>query len=325
MLVQLKDIRKYYYIRGGFFRKQVLRAVDKVSLHLISGETLALVGESGCGKTTCGLITARLIKPDSGQVIFKGQDLFQLTGRSLQTVRRQIQVVLQNPLSSLDPRMRIYDGIIEPLRIHQKALKLSRESARKHVLEMAKVVGLREEDLLKLPRQLSGGQQQRACICRALVLSPVLVILDEPTSALDVSVQAKVLNLLLDLRSEYGLTYLFITHNMGVARYVANRVAVMYLGKIVEIGEAEEVLSAGLHPYTSALMKAVLAPSVPLSSREPLRGEPEMPVGLSKGGCVFQNRCKEVTPVCREATVPLVQVYDGHYVRCLKFATHQED
>jgi len=279
---------------------------------------LVLMGESGCGKTTCGLTVIRLLEPTSGQVTLGGVDLFSLKGDALRSVRRNVQVVLQNPLASLDPRVTVRRAIAEPMIIQRRHLSLSRHEMASKVSELAQIVGLREEDLDRYPRDLSGGQQQRVCICRALVLGPRFLVMDEPTSSLDVSVQARALNLILDLREQFGLTYLFVTHDAAVARYVGDRVAIMYLGQIVEVGSIDKVFEDPLHPYTRALLQSVLTPHSSLDEIEALlEGSPEKAVNLPEG-CIFQRRCKVMGDECLACRPELLEVRSGHFVRCHK-------
>lgn len=316
VLLKAHGVSKYFPVRGRFLSRDVVKAVDNVSFSVKDGEALVLMGESGCGKTTCGLTVIRLLEPTSGEVILKGRKLFSLERDALRRIRRDMQVVLQNPLASLDPRIPVRQAIAEPMVIHRRHLRLSREEMASRVSDLARIIGLREEELDRYPRDLSGGQQQRICICRALVLEPSFVVMDEPTSSLDVSVQARVLNLILDLRERFGLTYLFITHSAAVARYVGERVAVMYLGQIVEVGSVHKVFDEPLHPYTRALLHSVLTPHSSLDeTRVLLEGSPERAINLPPG-CIFQRRCKVVAEGCLARTPELVEVHEGHFVRC---------
>ena len=316
-LIRVIELSKYFPIRSTtLFRREAIKAVDNVSFEIKAGETLALMGESGCGKTTCALTIIRLLEPTKGDVIFGGERLFALEGEDLRGIRRNMQVVLQNPLASLDPRITLRQTIREPLIIHRHELKVSSEEIEARVVELARRVGLEGEELDRYPRDLSGGQQQRGCICRALILEPEFLVLDEPTSSLDVSVQARTLNLLLDLREEFGLTYLFVTHNAAVARYVGDRVAIMYLGNLVELGGVEEVFGEPVHPYTKALIGSVLSPRTTLDQVSViLKGTPEAPLKLPPG-CVFQRRCREVSSECFTHKPELKEVSLGHFVAC---------
>lgn len=316
VLIRIGRLSKYFPLHKGAFSRQVLKAVDDVSFDVRRGEVVVLMGESGCGKTTCGLTAMRLFEPTSGEVLFKDKRLFSLRGDELRSIRQDMQVVLQNPLSSLDPRVTIRRAIEEPLVIHRRSLRLSREEVARRVSDLAEIVGLREEELDRYPRNLSGGQQQRACICRALALRPSFLVMDEPTSALDVSVQARVLNLLLDLREGFGMTYLFITHGAAVARYIGQRVVILYLGQVVEQGRIDQVLDSPLHPYTRALMNAVLSPYGSVREKAPpLEGAPESATEL-KPGCVFEKRCREKGEECATDCPDLIEVCEGHFVRC---------
>jgi len=317
-LLRVRGLCKHFVLRSGVLARHTLKAVDDVSFDISRGEVLVLMGESGCGKTTCGLTAIRLYEPTSGEVIFGGKKLLELQGNELRRTRQEMQVVLQNPLPSLDPRVTVRRAIAEPLVIHRKYLGLNRSGEEARVAELVRIVGLREEELDRYPRNLSGGQQQRACICRALVLEPRFLVMDEPTSALDVSVQARVLNLLLDLRKELSLTYLFITHGAAVARYIGERVAIMYLGQIVEMGSIDEVLDGPLHPYTRALMNSVLDPHGTVKDKKVLlEGAPESAVDLPPG-CCFQKRCKQASDECLSCAPELARVHDGRFVRCHK-------
>lgn len=317
-LLRANRVSKYFHLRGGLFPGKVVRAVDGVTFDIAAGESLVLMGESGCGKTTCALTVMRLIEPTAGEVVFRGRELFSLQAKELRAVRRSMQIVLQDPLSSLDPRVSARQAILEPLRIYQRQLRLSKRDMEERVSHLAEMVGLREEELDRYPRELSGGQQQRVCICRALILQPELLVLDEPTSALDVSVQARVLNLIIDLRTKLNLTYLFVTHNAAVARYIGDRIGIMYLGKIVEVGDAQAVLDGPLHPYTRVLLASVLSPVESVEEKHlTLRGSPERPVDLPVG-CVFQRRCDWANTECREGMPELAEARPGHWVRCYR-------
>lgn len=321
--LQVLGLCKYFPIRRGLLdfwgKKNYLKAVDGVSFYIKKGETLVLIGESGCGKTTCGLTLLRLLDPTAGKVLLGGKDLFTLESREMLAFRRHMQIILQNPLAALDPRISARETILEPLAIHRKILGISFKEAMERAERLAnEEVGLLKEELNRYPRELSGGQQQRVCICRALVLEPQFLVLDEPTSALDVSVEARVLNLLLDLRDRFQLTYLFITHDAAVARYIGDRVAVMYLGKIVELGNIDEVFDEPLHPYTKALMESVLTPRTMLPKKEIiLRGAPESPINPPEG-CIFQRRCREHDNHCGSEEPSLIEVHAGHFVSCKK-------
>jgi len=300
-IMEIRNLKTYFPIRSGLLQRTVghVKAVDSVDLSIQKGEIFGLVGESGSGKTTLARTILRLIEPTSGQVIFDGTDILKVDRKNLKRMRKDFQIVFQNPFLSLNPRMTVRNIIAEPLRAHTEM----RESEITHrVSELLRLVGLTDEQLWRYSVELSGGQAQRVCVARALALNPSFVVLDEPTSSLDVSVQAQVLNLLKDLQKELGLTYLLITHDLGVVEYLVNRVAVMYLGKIVEVGNFEEIFQNAAHPYTQALLSAV--PNVDGTSLTPsriiLRGSVPSPANPPTG-CTFHPRCpKYIGDVCRE-------------------------
>jgi oligopeptide transport system ATP-binding protein len=297
-LVEVSGLRKYFPVRGGLFGRVVdqVRAVDDVSFTINKGETLGLVGESGCGKTTVGRMVLRLLEPSAGSVKFAGTDLAQLTNKELRQLRRRMQIVFQDPYSSLNPRRTVGDAIGEPLYVHGLARGPDLE---RRVAELLERVGLPASYRSRYPHEFSGGQRQRVCIARALALQPELVVCDEAVSALDISIQAQILNLLEDLQQEFGLTYLFISHNLNVVRHIADRIAVMYLGKLAELADAEELFHSPKHPYTRALISAnpLPDPDAPLSPI-PLKGEPPSPLNPPPG-CRFHTRCPEVFEPCR--------------------------
>ncbi len=313
VLVEVRNLKKYFPVGGLLFTKAWVKAVDGVSFQIHRGETLGLVGESGCGKTTTGRLILRLIEPTAGEVVFEGKNVFKLKGRELKEFRRKANMVFQDPYTSLDPRMTVFDIIMEPLRVH--GIKVPDPEA--FVVKLLYEVGLNESHLYRYPHEFSGGQRQRIAIARVLALQPEFVVLDEPTSALDVSVQAQILNLLKDLQRKYGLTYLFISHNLGVVRYMSNRIAVMYLGKIVELGPAEEVFENPLHPYTKALFESIPIPD-PRKARvkkSRVTGEPPSPINPPPG-CRFHPRCPHATDRCRREEPPFIEYTREHYVAC---------
>jgi len=292
----------------------VVQAVTDVSFSIQRGETFALMGESGCGKTTCALTMIRLLEPTSGHVFFDGQDIFALKGKELRALRKQFQIVFQNPQEAMDPLISVERTIEEPLVIHRSELPRKRRKAL--VREFANAVGLRDEHLKRYPRELSGGEQQRVCICRALILQPQFIVLDEPTSALDVSVQARVLNLLTRLKEQFELTYLFISHDAAVVKWMADRVGVLYLGRLIELGPTEAIFSRPSHPYTSALIQSVLTVGGRLEEkRVVLKGSPPSPTAML-AGCVFYERCPERNDRCQEGVAPYIEVEENHLVSC---------
>jgi len=310
-LLRLEGVRKYFRVRGSLFK--TLKAVDGVTLEVGRGETLGLVGESGCGKSTLGRLAVRLIEPTSGRILFEGEDVTRLNSRRLREFRRRAQIVFQDPNTSLNPRMTIYEILMEPL--YEYGVAPSDPEG--FLAEQLASVGLGREHLFRYPHELSGGQKQRVAILRALLLNPSLIVLDEPTSALDVSVQAQILNMLKDLQAERKMSYLFISHDIAVVNYMSDRIAVMYLGKIVEEGRAEAVLERPAHPYTRFLLSAVPIPNPRLRNRrrERLQGEPPSPIDVPPG-CRFHPRCPYAMDVCRREEPPFAELEPGHRVAC---------
>jgi oligopeptide transport system ATP-binding protein len=319
VLLRAEHLKKYFPIRAGvLLQREVARvhAVDDVSFELRAGETLGLVGESGCGKSTLARCVARLYDITSGSVIFEGTDISKTSRRQLRPVRRDLQMVFQDPYASLNPRKRVGEIIADPLRIHRAG---DRAQIKKRVLELLEVVGLSAEHINRFPHEFSGGQRQRIGVARALALKPKLVIADEPVSALDVSIRAQVINLLDDLQEEFGLTYIFIAHDLGVVRHVSDRIAVMYLGKIVEISPAEELYQRPVHPYTEALLSAVPIPDPDLSAaRQQIVLEGDVPSPIAPpSGCRFHPRCRYATEICKTEEPPLVPHGSlGHLAAC---------
>ena len=319
-LLEVKNLRKYFPIRKGFFRKTVgnVRAVDDVSFFVNAGETLGLVGESGCGKTTTSRCILRAMPPTSGEMLFRTKDgptvdLAKLNRGELRPLRPQMQMIFQDPYGSLNPRMTLFDIVGEPLLVNGMANRKEREE---RVAELLRLVGMRPEYMQRFPHAFSGGQRQRIGIARALSVNPCLVVADEPVSALDVSVQAQILNLMLDLQKRLNLTYLFVAHNLSVVKHICDRVAVMYVGKLVEMADTEELYHSPKHPYTAALMAAVpVADPRIKSGNVELQGEVPSPAN-PPSGCYFHPRCEFVLDVCRIETPVFREITPNHFVAC---------
>lgn len=345
-LVNVKNLVKHYPIRKGVVPRTVglVRAVDDISFSIARGHTLGLVGESGCGKTTAGRTILRLIEPTSGQVTFDGRDVFSLGAREMRSLRRQMQIIFQDPYGSLNPRMTIGAMLEEPILVHgihsiepgeeadletdgdaissreslSSRFSLSRRrEARETVAELLRLVGLPAESAGRYPHEFSGGQRQRIGIARALALRPKFIVCDEAVSALDVSIQAQILNLLKELQQRFNLTYLFIAHDLAVVKHISDRIAVMYLGEIVEEAETEELFAHPLHPYTQALLTSIPVP-IPRAKRERVRVEGDAPTPISPpSGCRFHTRCPVAIPECKIDKPPLLEVRPGHRVACI--------
>jgi oligopeptide transport system ATP-binding protein len=316
ILVSIKNVKKHFPIKKGFFNKQVgaVRALDGINLNVYQGETLGLVGESGCGKSTLGRVILRLLPATAGSVQFQNIDVLTCDSETMKKLRGDMQIVFQNPYASLDPRMTVGQSIAEPLSVH----KIARGAElNKKVTELMSLVGLSSAMFDRYPHEFSGGQRQRIGIARALALRPKLIVADEPVSALDVSVQAQILNLLIDLRREFGLTYVFIAHNLDVVRYISDRIAVMYLGVIVEVGKTDSVYRTPLHPYTKALISAapIPDPDVDRSGRIILTGDLPSPAN-PPSGCRFHTRCPMAQPNCVTDIPELREIVTGHTSAC---------
>jgi oligopeptide transport system ATP-binding protein len=316
-LLEVRHVKKYFPIRQGVVQREVARvhAVDDVSFAVREGETLGLVGESGCGKSTLGRTIVRLLEPTDGEIVFQGRQIGHLGARAMRPLRREMQMVFQDPYASLNPRKRVGTIVSDPMRIHNLG---SRAEQKKRVGEILETVGLSPEHYNRFPHEFSGGQRQRIGIARALALRPKLIVADEPVSALDVSIQSQMLNLLDDLQKELQLTYIFIAHDLGVVRHVSNRIAVMYLGKIVELSPAEELYTRPIMPYTEALLSAVPIPDPDLAEkRERIVLEGDVPSPIHPpSGCRFHPRCRYATDVCRELEPPLVDYGNSHLAAC---------
>ncbi|HLB14523.1 MAG TPA: dipeptide ABC transporter ATP-binding protein [Burkholderiales bacterium] len=318
VLLEVSGLVKHFEVGGGFLGRTagVVRAIEGVSFQIRRGETLGLVGESGCGKTTTGRCILLLERPTSGRILFEGTDLTGLSDEKLRSMRRRIQVIFQDPYSSLNPRMTVGQILAEPLKVHGIVPDPAARAAR--VCELLTQVGLHSQHADRYPHQLSGGQRQRVGIARALAMEPALIVCDEPVSALDVSIQAQIINLLEELQTRLGLTYLFIAHDLSVVRHISDRVAVMYLGKIVELADRRSLYEDPLHPYTRALLSAVPIPDPQLEARRErmvLRGEVPSPLN-PPSGCVFHPRCPIAVDRCAAEIPPLREIKPGHWAAC---------
>jgi oligopeptide transport system ATP-binding protein len=313
-LLEVKGLKKHFSIIRGWKKEQVsVHAVDGIDLSIRRGETLGLVGESGCGKTTVGRLILRLIEPTGGEILFEGQNITRLDQKGLHSMRRSFQIIFQDPFASLNPRMTVKEIVGRPMEIHGIVDRAQKEEK---VFQLLESVGLKRDHLARYPHEFSGGQRQRIGIARALATQPKLVVADEPTSALDVSVQAQILNLMKQLQNELGLTYLFISHNIGVIRHISVRIAVMYLGKVVELAEKKTLFRSPSHPYTQALLAAV--PSMdPKKKREGVILEGDVPSPIRPpSGCRFHTRCRYRLPKCNDEEPFFHQIAEGHWVAC---------
>jgi len=319
-LIQVRDLVKHFQLSGGWLtrKRTYVHAVDGVSFDVQRGEVLGIVGESGCGKTTLGRLLLRLIEPTAGSVLFDGRDLTELSGGELRSLRRRMQLVFQAPMASLSPRLKVLDIIGEPLRTH--GVVSNKADMRARVVALLEQVGMGAQHLDRFPHEMSGGQCQRVAIARALALEPRFIVLDEPTSALDVSVQAQILNLLDELRRAKGLTYIFISHDLGVVQHVSDRIGVMYLGELVELGPSAQLFDDPLHPYTQALLGAIPTPDIATRPEEEhelviLEGNVTSPAN-PPSGCRFHTRCPLVHDRCRQEKPILHEVGAGRFVAC---------
>ena len=311
-LLEVRNLVKHFPVENS---DDVVQAVDDVSFEILAGETLGLVGESGCGKSTVGRCLLRLHEPTAGAVLFEGQNIIEASHRDMQRLRREMQIIFQDPYASLNPRLSILSIVSEPLKIHGIGNKTER---RERVADLLRKVGLDPDYMNRYPHEFSGGQRQRIGIARALALNPKLIICDEPVSALDVSVQAQVVNLLQDLQAEFGLTYLFISHGLAVVEHISNRVAVMYLGKIVEIAESKELYELPLHPYTQALLSAIPLPD-PKQKRERIVLTGDVPTPINPpSGCRFRTRCPLAIEDCAKVVPELREMRPGHFAACIR-------
>ncbi|MDD6347149.1 MAG: ATP-binding cassette domain-containing protein [Lachnospiraceae bacterium] len=309
-ILEVKDLKKYFKVGGG-----MLHAVDGVSFTIEEGRTLGVVGESGCGKSTLGRVLLHLLDNTGGQILYKGEDITQVSREQLSALRREMQIIFQDPFASLNPRMTVYQTIAEPMQI---AGGCSQQQIRDRVREMMDIVGLADRFVNSYPHELDGGRRQRIGIARALVLNPKFVVCDEPVSALDVSIQAQVLNLMLDIQEQMGLTYIFITHDLSVVKYISDDVMVMYLGQMVEKAPAEDLFRHRYHPYTQALISAVPIPDIDHKrERIRLKGELTSPID-PQPGCRFAARCNYACPACFETNPEPEEVAPGHFVRCCR-------
>lgn len=310
-LISARNIKKYFDVKGG-----KLKAVDGISFDIYSKETFGLVGESGCGKSTAGRTIVRLYEPTEGELIFNDQNIYKLPRKEMQEVRRDFQMIFQDPYASLNPRMTVEDIVAEPLDIHQVCK--SRAERLDRVIELLRLVGLNEEHAMRFPHEFSGGQRQRIGIARALALNPKFIVCDEPISALDVSIQAQVVNLLKDLQNELGLTYMFIAHDLSMVRYISDRVAVMYLGHLMELAKSDELYSNPVHPYTKALLSAIPIPNPGIQrNRKRIMLEGDVPSPINpKEGCRFVDRCQYAVNRCRQETPVFEEKAENHFAAC---------
>jgi peptide/nickel transport system ATP-binding protein/oligopeptide transport system ATP-binding protein len=314
-LIEVKNLKKYFYQGGGPFKKKdAIKALDDVSFYIKRNEILGLVGESGCGKTTCGKLILRLINPTAGTISFDGHDITYLKQKQLTEFRKKMMIIYQDPYGSLDPRMTIGAAIAEPMEVHQ--LTKTKEEKENKIIDLMEKVGLTPDQINRYPHEFSGGQRQRIGIARALATNPTFIVADEPVSALDVSIQAQIINLLKDLQKDFGLTLLFITHDLGVIKHTSDRIAVMYAGKLVELASKQDLFSEPLHPYTQALLSAIPVPDPERQTQYiPLTGEVPSLIHPPPG-CRFHPRCTQARPDCSTREPELLEVKKDHFVSC---------
>ncbi|MFW5787518.1 MAG: ABC transporter ATP-binding protein [Halanaerobiales bacterium] len=315
-LLELKNVKKYFPVKSGVFRRTTgyVKAVDDVSFTIYDGETLGLVGESGCGKSTTGRTILRLLEATEGEIYFEGKDLLSMDKKELRSMRKEMQIIFQDPYASLNPRMTVADIVGEPLDIHN--LADNKKERNERVKEILETVGLGEEHMKRYPHEFSGGQRQRIGVARALAVDPKLIICDEPVSALDVSIQAQVINMMERLQDDFGLTYLFIAHDLSVVKHISDRIAVMYLGKLVELADKDELFNNTLHPYTESLLSAIpVADPTVKKDRIVLEGDVPSPVD-PPSGCRFHPRCPQAMDICSEEEPEFKDYGDNHYAAC---------
>jgi peptide/nickel transport system ATP-binding protein/oligopeptide transport system ATP-binding protein len=314
-LIEVKNLKKYFYQGGGpFKKKEAIKALDNVSFYIKRNEILGLVGESGCGKTTCGKLILRLINPTAGSIYFDGHDITHLKPKEMSEFRRKMMIIYQDPYGSLDPRMTIGAAIAEPIEVHK--LASTKEEKENRIVELMEKVGLTPDQINRYPHEFSGGQRQRIGIARALATNPTFIVADEPVSALDVSIQAQIINLLKDLQKDFGLTLLFITHDLSVIKHTSDRIAVMYAGKLVELASKQDLFREPLHPYTRALLSAIPVPDPEYQTKYiPLTGEVPSLIHPPPG-CRFHPRCTEAKPECSKVEPELREVKKDHFVAC---------
>ncbi|MFE8697159.1 ABC transporter ATP-binding protein [Cytobacillus sp. FJAT-53684] len=312
-LIQIKNLKKFYNVSG-----KVIKAVDNVSLDIYEGETIGLVGESGCGKSTIGKTIIRLHEATEGKVLFSGEDIYSLKGNALNKLKKDMQIIFQDPYSSLNPRMKVEDIIGEPIDLQTK---IKGKARRERIEELLRIVGLKPDHISRFPHEFSGGQRQRIGIARALALNPKFIVCDEPISALDVSIQAQVVNLLKELQDEFDLTYLFIAHDLSMVKYISDRILVMYLGNMAELADSESLYREPLHPYTQALLSSVPIPN-PMKRRKRIILEGEVPSPINPpSGCVFRTRCRHAMKKCELEAPQWQEVKAGHFTACHLYTT----